>query len=189
MALKIDRKKDNRVIKSVLHRVADIPGGVTIKTSELGGKALFEGTPIALGDDGMFHVQKTAQIVTDADATATVYEVGKGHHFKVGDSFATEACAGKTISAIDKSDPVKDKITLSATLGAVVKAGTCAFQSTGANKTLKYKANAIAGTNHDVNEEDNLFTDAWLIAVVRRGNAPVVCDLIEANLKGIHYIV
>ena len=189
MALKIDRKKDNRVIKSVLHRVADIPGGVTINTSELGRKALLEGTPIGPGSDGMFHVQKTAQIVTAADATATVYEVGKGHHFKVGDNFATEECNGKVISAIDKSDSVKDKITLAATLGAAVTVGTCAFQSAGANKTLKHKANAITGTNHDVNDEDNLFTDAWLIAVVRKGNAPIVCGTIEANMKGIHYIV
>ena len=54
MALSIKRQKDNRVVKCVLHRVADIPGGVTLSVAELGGSALFEGTPIGKGSDGMF---------------------------------------------------------------------------------------------------------------------------------------
>ena len=50
MALRIQRKKDNRVVKCVLHRVADIPGGVTVKVADLGGNALFEGTPLGNGE-------------------------------------------------------------------------------------------------------------------------------------------
>lgn len=46
MTMQIKRKKDNRVVKCILHRVADIPGGVTVETATLGGKALFEGTPL-----------------------------------------------------------------------------------------------------------------------------------------------
>ena len=65
--LQVKRQKDKRVIKSILHRIADVPGGVTINTSELGGKVLFEGTPIGPGSDGMYHVQKTALIVTTAN--------------------------------------------------------------------------------------------------------------------------
>lgn len=187
--LQVKRQKDKRVIKSILHRIADIPGGVTINTSELGGKSLFEGTPIGPGSDGMYHVQKTALIVTTANATATDYEVAKGHHFKTGDYFATESCVGKQITAIDKSDPAKDVITLSATLGAEVKSGTCAFLSNGAAKTVKYKANSVAGSNEDVEEGDNLFVSAWLHAVVRRGNAPVVNDTIESTMKGVSYII
>lgn len=187
--LQVKRQKDKRVIKSILHRIADIPGGVTINTSELGGKVLFEGTPIAPGSDGLYHVQKTALIVTTASATATSYEVSKGHHFKIGDYFATEACAGKQITAISKNDPEKDVITLSATLGAEVKAGTCAFLSNGAAKTVKYKANSIVGSNEDIEDGENLFVSAWLFAVVRKGNAPVVNDTIESTLKGVSYIV
>lgn len=88
MSLTIKRAKDNRVVKCILHRIADIPGGVTVKTANLGGTALFEGTPIGKGKDGVFEVCKTAQIVTKAEANATTYEVAKGHHFKVGDRFA-----------------------------------------------------------------------------------------------------
>ena len=110
--LQIERKKDNRVVKCILHRVADIPGGVTVKVANLGGTALFEGTPIGVDANGLYAVCKTAQIVTEAAASATSYEVAKGHHFKVGDRFATADCNGQTITAIDKSDPAKDIITV-----------------------------------------------------------------------------
>lgn len=118
--LHIKRAKDNRVVKCIVHRIADIPGGVTVSVANLGGNDLFEGTPIGVGANGLFVVCKTAQIVAKAEATATQYEVAKGHHFKVGDRFATDACNGQKITNIDKSNPAKDVITLSATLGAVV---------------------------------------------------------------------
>lgn len=188
MALKIDRKKDNRVVKCVLHRVADIPGGVTVSVADLGGSALFEGTPIGKGSNGMFKVCKTAQIITAATATATTYEVAKGHHFKVGDRFATDACNGQSITAIDKSDASKDVITVGTTLGAAITAGTCAFQSSGANKTLNVTPIAFAGSNEDVNSNDNLFVSAWVIGVVKESNAPVVSDAIKTALKGVIYV-
>lgn len=188
MSLTIKRKKDNRVVKCILHRVADIPGGVTVSVANLGGSALFEGTPLGKGSDGLFVVCKTAQVVTEANASATTYEVAKGHHFKVGDRFATAACNGQTITAIDKSDPAKDVITVGTTLGATVAAGTCAFESSGANKTLKVTPVAIAGSNYDVESGDNLFVDAWVIGVVREANAPAVTDTIKAALKTIAYV-
>lgn len=188
MSLTIKRAKDNRVVKCILHRIADIPGGVTVKTANLGGTALFEGTPIGKGKDGVFEVCKTAQIVTQAEANATTYEVAKGHHFKVGDRFATDACNGQTISAIDKSDATKDIITVGTTLGAVVKAGTCAFESSGANKTLKVTPVAIAGSNEDVKSDTNLFVSAWVIGVVNKATAPIVNDAIKTALKGVVYV-
>lgn len=188
MSLIIKRKKDNRVVKCILHRVADIPGGVTVSVANLGGSALFEGTPLAVGSDGLFVVVKTAQIVAAATATATTYEVAKGHHFKVGDRFATDACNGQLITKIDKSDPAKDVITVGTTLGAAITAGTCAFESKGADKTLKHTPVAIAGSNYDVEGGDNLFTDAWVIGVVRKANAPIVNDAIMEALKTIAYV-
>ncbi|MBR8725530.1 hypothetical protein [Bacteroides pyogenes] len=188
MSLTIKRKKDNRVVKCILHRVADIPGGVTISVANLGGSALLEGTPLGVGTDGLFVVCKTAQVITKAEANAVAYEVAKGHHFKVGDRFATDACDGQPITAIDKTDPAKDVITVGTTLGAVVKPGTCAFESSGANKTLKNTPVAIAGSNHDVENGDNLFTDAWVIGVVRKSNAPILNDTAEKALKGIVYV-
>ena len=188
MSLTIKRAKDNRVVKCILHRIADIPGGVTVKTANLGGTALFEGTPIGKGKDGVFEVSKTAQIVTQAEANATTYEVAKGHHFKVGDRFATADCNGQTITAIDKSDATKDIITVGATLGAVVKAGTCAFESSGAKKTLKVVPVAIAGSNEDVDANSNLFVSAWVHAVVREANAPIVNDAIKNGVKNVSYV-
>ncbi len=188
MSLTIKRKKDNRVVKCVLHRVADIPGGVTVSVANLGGSALFEGTPLAVGSDGMFVVVKTAQIVTEADAAAKQYEVAKGHHFKIGDRFATDECNGQTITAIDKTDAAKDVITVGTTLGATVKPGTCAFESSGANKVLKHTPIAFAGSNHDVENGDNLFVDAWVIGVVRTSNAPIVNASIKTALKGVVYV-
>lgn len=188
MSLTIKRKKDNRVVKCILHRVADIPGGVAVSIANLGGSALFEGTPLAVGSDGLYVVVKTAQIVATANATATTYEVAKGHHFKVGDRFATDACNGQLITAIDKTDPAKDVITVGTTLGAEVKSGTCAFESKGADKVLKHTPVAIVGSNHDVENGDNLFVDAWVIGVVRKANAPIVNDAILAALKTIAYV-
>lgn len=188
MSLTIKRKKDNRVVKCILHRVADIPGGVTVSVANLGGSVLFEGTPLAVGSNGLYVVVKTAQIVTEATATATTYEVAKGHHFKVGERFATDACSGQLITAIDKSDPAKDVITVGTTLGAVVPAGTCAFESKGADKTLKNTPVAIAGSNYDVESGENLFTDAWVIGVVNKANAPSVNSAIMSALKCIVYV-
>ena len=104
MALRIQRKKDNRVVKCVLHRVADIPGGVTVKVADLGGNALFEGTPLGKGANGVYQVVKTAQIVTAAAADATTYDVAKGHHFKVGDRF------GRVILLRDYASYIKDSM-------------------------------------------------------------------------------
>ena len=175
-------------MKCILHRVADIPGGVTVSVANLGGSALFEGTPIGKGSNGLYTVCKTAQVITEAAAEATTYEVAKGHHFKVGDRFATAACNGQVITAIDKTDASKDVITVEATLGAKVNAGTCAFESSGANKTLKVTPVAIAGTNSDVENGDNLFVDAWVIGVVNAATTPPVSDAHKAALKTIAHV-
>lgn len=186
--LTIKRAKDNRVVKCVLHRIADIPGGVTVKVANLGGTALFEGTPLGMGADGLWNVCKTAQVITEANNAATKYEVAKGHHFKVGDRFATADCNGQTITSIDKSDPAKDVITVGTTLGATVKAGTCAFESSGANKVLKVSPTVVAGSNMDVEPGSNLWVDAWVIGVAKKANAPIVNATIEAALKGVVYV-
>jgi hypothetical protein len=188
MALTIKRKKDNRVAKCVLHRVADIPGGVTVSVAGLGGSALFEGTPIGKGQNGLYGVTKTAQILTAADNAATTYEVAKGHHFKVGDRFATEGANGQPITAIDKTDPAKDVITVGTTLGVAITAGTIAFQSSGANKNFSIVPTAFAGSNEDVEAGNNLFVPAWVIGVINAANAPAVNELAKTALKGVIYV-
>lgn len=123
MALTIKRQSDNRVTKCVLHRIADIPGGVTVSVAELGGNVLFEGTPICVGSNGLYNVVKTGKVVTEYTSGTTLY-IAKGHHFKAGDKIADEgATMYATINAIDKtSNPDKDVITLASGFsGALAK--------------------------------------------------------------------
>lgn len=191
MGLRIDRRNDLRVVKCVLHRVADIPGGVAVKTSNLGGNALFEGTPLGVDSDGLYQVCKTAQIVTEVAASATTVEVAKGHHFQVGDYFAVAGNGGKAITAIDKTDSAKDVITLGAALSsAAIAADTCAYETTAADATgLKVTPVAIAGSNEDIRPGgDNLFVSAWVIAVVKEDNAPIVNDTIKEALRAVVYV-
>lgn len=191
--LKIDRKNDSRVVKSILNRVADIPGGVTVSIADLGGAVVYEGTPVAyVAADGMHHVCKTVLIVSDAANNATTYDIAKGSHFKVGDIFATEGANGQAITAIDKTTNTdKDVVTVGTTLGVAITAAsaTVAFQAAEAGgKVVKYPPTAITGSTYDVAESESLFVDAWVIAVVRVGNAPVVNATLKGTLKGIHYI-
>ena len=188
MSLQINRKKDNRAVKCVLHRVADIPGGVTINVALLGGDALFEGTPIGKGASGMYEVCKTAQIIGEVGSSLTKYDVAKGHHFKVGDRFAVKGANGQTIKSIDKSNPEKDIIEVNTTLGIEVHSGDCAFESKGADQDLKVVPCAIAGSNEDVAQGDNLFVSAWVIGVVNEASAPKVNDKIKAALKNVAYV-
>jgi len=284
--LKIERKSDSRVNKAILHRLADIPGGVTVSVATLGGAALQEGTPLCIGSNGLYNVVKTGKVVT-AYSSGTSLEIAKGHHFKVGDKIADEwATMHATITAIDKTTNAdKDVVTLagafSGTLakgaklilvtvtenddeqhGAVVQgavssteatsfkvdkghtlavgdhvAGTGADPMTGklitnidrgndgydtitinsANAkaladdevlkvvtalngttvkgfavadtiTKQAGAIAIAGSNYDVVANDNLFVDAWLIAVVKEANGPVITSAIKSQLSGIKYV-
>ncbi len=289
MALTIKRQSDNRVTKCVLHRIADIPGGVTVSVAELGGNALFEGTPIGIGSNGLYNVIKTGRVVT-AYSSGTSLEIAKGSHFKVGDKIANEgATMHATITAIDRTTHTdKDVVTLAAGFssplaagakiilvtvttnpnvehGAIVYeaidattaasattlkvykghtlavgdfiAGTGADPMTGKLITNINRGNddydvitvgtaigkaiakdealkvvttlngttaktfpvpdtitkqsdaiAIVGSNEDVIEGNNLFVPAWLIAVVKEANAPVVTDAIKTALKGVIYV-
>ena len=73
-------------------------------------------------------------------------------------------------------------------VAGAVGAGTCAFESSGANKTLKNTPVAIAGSNYDVESGDNLFVDAWVIGVVNTATAPAVSDAHKQALKTIAYV-
>ena len=131
---------------------------------------------------------KTAKVLTKAEANATTYEVAKGHHFKVGDRFATSDCNGQEIASIDRTNAAKDIITVKTSLGKVVAAGACAFESKGADTNLKVTPIAVAGSNEDVKIGDNLFVSAWVIGVVREDNAPAVNNAIKSALKGVVYV-
>ena len=188
MGFKIERGREQRTVKCVLHRVADIPGGVGVAVANLGGRVLYEGTPLGKGAGDLYEVCKTAKVLTKSEASATTYEVAKGHHFKVGDRFATAECNGQEIASIDRTDAAKDIITVKTSLGKVVAAGACAFESKGADTKLKVTPVAVAGSDQDVNPGDNLFVSAWVVAVVREANAPAANDAIKSALKCVAYV-
>ncbi len=186
--LRIERKKSDRAGKCILHRIADIPGGVTVSTKSLGGSVLVEGTPIGKGSNGLFEVVKTAQILKNAGDSDTSYEVDKKNHFKEGDTFAVTAANGKKIMTIDRSDSSRDVISLEATLGVAISKGDCAFESAGATKKFKVSPIAIVGSKMDVKAGDNLFVDAWVHAVVREEGAPAVTEKMKEALKSVSYV-
>lgn len=188
MGLTIKRKSESRMVKSVLHRVADIPGGVTVSAADLGGDVLEDGTPVGLGENGLYRVCKTASIIATATNSATDYEVAKGHHFKEGDYFAVGTANGQKITSIDKSNTSKDVIKVGTTLGVAVSEGAVAYQSAGADKKLAVEPVAFVGESKDVKAGENLFVSAWVIGVLRAQNAPKVTDKIKATLKSVVYV-
>jgi hypothetical protein len=186
--LKIKREADTRVTKCILHRVADIPGGVSIDTSKLGGATLKEGTPLGKGSDGLYLVVKTAVVTENATSSATDIKVAKGHHFLAGDKISNGTANAQTIASIDKSNASYDVITVSTTLGAALTAGNVLIEANSGAATLAVSPIAVAGSSYDVAAGENLFVDAWLIAVVKEDSAPAVSTAIKTALKTVVYV-
>lgn len=187
MGMTVKRRKDTPTKKIILHRVADIPGGIGVKTSELGGDFLFEGTPLGAENNGISNVVKYAKVVTAVAEDATAIEIEKGHHFKTGD-FVTpdEKAKAYAITAIDKTNTVRDVITISTTLGVAIAVGGFIIEAAAGTDTetseLKVVPQSISGTGQQVKTNDNIFTDAWLIGITK-GNEFPAC--ISGKLRGI----
>lgn len=196
MGMTVKRIKDSFLPRVIMHRVADIRGGVSVSVTELGGDFLHEGTPLSAPDaKGICHVVKAAQVVADVAAAGKDFNVRKGSNFKVGDiAMAAEGGKASAITDIDTSNKAYDRITLKAALGAVAKGGfliDAKAEATGAAASgdtpaslseLKYTPAAIAGTGKPVVQGENLDTDAWLIAVTKGNPLP---PEVEKHLKGI----
>lgn len=184
----VRRDKDTRTPRVLMHKVADIRGGVSVNVSELGGDYLREGAFLSAPVDGICHVVKTATVsadVAEAEAEKTV-KVEKLHNFKSGD-FVMAKVGGVAvkIASIDTSNKAYDVLTLSAALGAVSKgsqiaeAKEAAAQNTSA---LKYQPLSVVGTGKPIDPKSNLDTDAWVIAVTHGNPIP---EFMADALKGI----
>ena len=79
----VQRRKDSRLPHVFMHKVADIRGGISVKSSELGGDFLHEGAVVSVPDNGICHVVKIARVV--AESSDTSIKVKKGHNFVKGD--------------------------------------------------------------------------------------------------------
>ena len=192
--LKIDRKKDNRVIRAFTHKLADIPNGITVYAADLTQKVLHEGTPVGKDENGLYHVVKVAVLSADATNTATAYTVKKGHNFKVGDvvMLATGSKAYTiTEIATNADDATSDDLTVDTTLGTAAKAGDSLYLAAKAGASgsaFKYAPVALVGESYDVDELSNHIVNAWTIGQIRESNIPPIGAEVKAKLTGIQFI-
>lgn len=192
--LKIDRKKDNRVIRAFTHKIADIPNGITVSAADLTQKVLHEGTPVGKDENGLYHVVKVAVLSADATNTATAYTVKKGHNFKVGDvvMLATGSKAYTiTEIATNADDATSDDLTVDTTLGTAAKAGDSLYLAAKAGASgsaFKYAPVALVGESYDVDELSNHIVNAWTIGQIRESNIPPIGAEVKAKLTGIQFI-
>lgn len=193
MGIQIQRKKDKRVVKAFTHKLADIPGGVTVSAADLTQAVLHEGTPIGKDANGLYHVVKVAVVAAQAAGDATTYTVKKGHNFKAGDViFFTKGGKAYTISAIatNSSDATCDDITVGTTLGAAA-VGTEVYQSAANGATagaFKHEPLALVGESYDVADLANHLVNAWTIGQIKEANIPPVGSAVKQALKGINFI-
>jgi hypothetical protein len=192
--LRIDRKKDNRVIRAFTHKLADIPNGITVSAADLTQKVLHEGTPVGKDENGLYHVVKVAVLSADATDTATAYTVKKGHNFKVGDvvMLATGSKA-YTITGIatNASDATSDDLTVDTTLETAAKAGDAIYNAAKAGASgsaFKYEPIALVGESYDVEALSNHIVNAWTIGQIRESNIPPVGSAVKAKLPGMVFI-
>ena len=155
MSMTVSRRKDSNTPRVLQHRVADIRGGVSIKTSELGGDYLNEGSVLSIPDtDGICHVVKVATLYAAVAASETKIKVKKNHHFKVGEFVMVETGGlASTITAIDETAKEYDTLTVDQALGAIDLGGQLAqasAKSTTTTSALKYKPLSISGTGKSV---------------------------------------
>ena len=192
--LKIDRKKDNRVIRAFTHKLADIPNGITVSAADLTQKVLHEGTPVGKDENGLYHVVKVAVLSADATNTATAYTVKKGHNFKVGDvvMLATDSEAYTiTEIATNAGDATSDDLTVDTTLGTAAKAGDSLYLAAKAGASgsaFKYAPVALVGESYDVDELSDHIVNAWTIGQIRESNIPPIGAEVKAKLTGIQFI-
>lgn len=191
--LRIDRKKDNRVIRAFTHKLADIPNGITVSAADLTQKVLHEGTPVGKDKNGLYHVVKVAVLADDATSSATIYTVKKGHNFKVGDVLMlAPGGAAYAITAIaTNSDATSDDLTVDTTLGTAAKAGDAIYNAAKAGASgsaFKYEPIALVGESYDVEALSNHIVNAWTIGQIRESNIPPVGSAVKAKLPGIVFI-
>lgn len=151
MSLKIETATSPREVNPIAQNLGDIPGGMTLKPTNMGGEYVYAGSPLCRtytsgSLDGMVEVVKTAEVQANY-TSGTSIRVKKGHHFKVGDGIAQEGMtASDTITAIDKTtSTLYDTLTIAGTIGAAA-AGIVLVQVT-VDATVKHTAKAYGAVS------------------------------------------
>lgn len=194
MSIQIQRKADKRVVKAFTHKLADIPGGITVSAADLTQQILHEGTPVGKDANGLYHVVKVAKLAANATNDATTYVVKKGHNLKVNDIIFAKA-GGKaykvTAIATNASDETADDLTVNTTLGVALTAGETIYVANeeGEKKgAFKYAPVALVGESYDVVALANHVVNAWTIGQIKEANIPFIGSAVKQALKGINFI-
>lgn len=187
MGMTVTKRKDSKLPRVFVHKVADIRGGVSVAIADLNVDFLAEGRVIGAPVSGICHVVKYAKVQANASNSDVKIKVYKGHDFKVGDVVcAAENGAAYTISAIDTTKTGYDEITVGTTLGvALSKDVSFIFQAKAegaSGAALAHEPFALVGTGKPVIANHNVDTDAWVIGVTKGNDLPA---LIAGKLKGI----
>ena len=168
MAMTVKRRRDDNTPRVVVHKIADIRGGVSVDTKELGGDYLLEGTPLSAPENGVCHAIKIARVVGDVQASETAVKIAKGHNFRVGDVvMVDEASIATKITKIETTAKEYDTITIKGALGELKQGSFLveAKEESTNESALKYKPVAISGQGVVIEPNSNLVVDAWMIAV------------------------
>lgn len=123
------KEKEFQYHPAIIKMIEDIVGGGTISRTDL-RMAIFDNKPleelppyciVGRNENGGWHVVKTALVVEAAAEAATTYKVDKSHLFAINDCITVggdlKSIACK-ITAIDKSNPAHDIITVDSTIGS-----------------------------------------------------------------------
>lgn len=186
MGMTVKRRKDVRTPLVMVHKVADIRGGVSVSASELGGNYLREGSVLSAPVEGITHVVKLGKVTEKTEAEGTSIKIEKFHNFKTGDFILVEL-QGKasTILSIDSTAKGYDVVTVDKALGALEK-GSYIVEAKAASEEsgseLKYEPFALNGTGQEFDPKSNIATDAWIIGVTHNYALP---SFIADKLKGI----
>lgn len=115
MGLTIKREVGKEKPRRVVHKIADIPGGVTVR-NEAG--LLLDGTPLTAPIDGIAEVIKWAVVAQAAAADATTILVEKGHGLVVDDVVSIND-TNATPKAVGVVTPGEGKDTLTIAAGGL----------------------------------------------------------------------
>lgn len=186
MGMTVKRRKDSNVPHVMIHKIADIRGGVSVKTADLPSDVDFlpEGTFLESPADGICSVKKYAMLYEDTQVTATSVKIAKGSLLNVGDIIVGDGInVNVKVEAITRGDSY-DTITTDKKIGpeasGKIGGGTYIY---GDNVSNAY---AVTGTGMRIRKGDNINVDAWLIGVMRCENQSQKA-FIEKNIapKGI----
>lgn len=181
----VKRRRDDNFTRVIVHKVADIRGGVSVDTKELGGNILLEGTPLSAPVNGVCHAVKIARVVGDVGAAEKSVKIAKGHNLRVDDVvMVDEAKVATKITKIDNEAKDYDTITIKGALGELKKGAILveAKEESANASVLKYQPVAIAGQNVTIEPKSNLIVDAWVFAVTTGHTLP---SCIRKSLTGV----